>query len=73
MKQEFKTGSDSLENTTKIFGTKQPSNFRQWLNRKWYEHLDECHNWRSEPCASAGVYFNKYKWWLKREYRQQRV
>lgn len=64
---------DSLENTIKTSGIEPLSDFRSWLQQKWYEHRDECFNWNTAACENPGVYFNKYKWWLKREYKRQRV
>lgn len=47
-------------------------NFRFWCREKWYEHLDELqlHGYTSVP-YSQQEYFNRYKWWLKREYQSQ--
>lgn len=46
--------------------------FRQWCREKWYEHVDECRAWEGvEPTATAQEYFNKYKYWLKREYKHE--
>ena len=64
-------GLDSLENTTKVFGTR-PKPFRLWLQEKWYDHVDECNLWKTTPCGNVKEYFNKYKWWLKREYLFQK-
>lgn len=64
---------DSLENTIKTFGIKTQSDFRSWLNKKWFEHTEECLNWNTSACENPSVYFKKYKWWLKREYKRQRV
>jgi uncharacterized protein CbrC (UPF0167 family) len=47
-------------------------NFRSWLQDKWYEHIDEMISYTGkEPEYRAKEYFNKYKHWLKREYRFQ--
>ena len=45
--------------------------FRLWLQEKYYHHKDECESWHSIPENTVKDYFNKYKWWLKREYRHQ--
>ncbi len=46
--------------------------FRQWVQEKWYEHVDESRAWNGfEPTATPQEYFNKYKYWLKREYKHQ--
>ncbi len=46
-------------------------NFRFWLREKWYEHLAELESIGVECNYDISQYFNKYKWWLKREYRHQ--
>lgn len=44
--------------------------FRQWLQEKWYEHLDELDSWNMKtPDYDLRQYFDRYRWWLKREYR----
>lgn len=45
-------------------------NFRFWCQLKWYEHIDEMIMMDGEePSYTSRQYFNKYRWWLKREYR----
>lgn len=47
-------------------------NFRIWVEAKWAEHVDEVLSWECNlPDYSAEVYFAKYKWWLRREFRSQ--
>jgi hypothetical protein len=46
-------------------------NFRNWCREKWYEHVDELISYGLEPQLTAQEYFNRYKFWLKREYRHQ--
>ena len=47
-------------------------NFRAWCREMWYQHIEECLTWEGiEPTATPQEYFNKYKYWLKREYRHQ--
>ena len=47
-------------------------NFRAWCREMWYQHVEECLTWEGvEPSATPQEYFNKYKYWLKREYRHQ--
>ena len=47
-------------------------NFRTWLNAKWLEHKDEVYEMTGKPCDyDLGLYFNKYKWWLKRLYKDE--
>ena len=45
-------------------------NFRTWCIEKWYEHCDEVEGWTgSRPTYLSAEYFNRYKWWLRREFR----
>ena len=47
--------------------------FRLWLQEKWYEHLDEYMSMgKPIPEYNMKEYFNRYKYWLKREYRFQK-
>lgn len=49
------------------------SNFRQWLNIVWFEHKDEVFEWTNkDPTYQLAEYVEKYKYWLKREYKHQR-
>jgi hypothetical protein len=43
--------------------------FREWLQEKWYEHVDELEAWNLPINYNLCYYFNRYRWWLKREYR----
>jgi hypothetical protein len=45
--------------------------FRRWLHEKWLEHLAEVESYGQSVDYDIRVYFNKYKYWLKREYRHQ--
>jgi len=46
--------------------------FRSWLYQKWMEHKDEVYVMTGKPCDyDLGLYFNKYKWWLKRMYKDE--
>ena len=48
--------------------------FRSWLNNMWQEHKKEVLVTTGKPCDyDLGLYFNKYKWWLKKMYKVQRV
>ncbi len=48
-------------------------NFRTWCMEKWFEHRDESIAWNGfETSATQQEYFNKYKYWLKREYQHQK-
>ena len=49
------------------------SPFRQWLTNKWFEHKDELDNWaQAAPDYGMQDYFQKYKWWLRKEYSQRK-
>ena len=51
---------------------KEMKNFRHWCQEMWYKHVEECLTWEGvEPTATPQEYFNKYRWWLKREYKYQ--
>lgn len=43
--------------------------FRQWLQDRWFEHLDELDAWHLPRDHDLKQYFNRYRWWLKREYQ----
>ena len=46
--------------------------FRHWCNQKWFDHCDEVESFTgSRPDYDSKLYFNMYKWWLKREYRHE--
>ena len=46
--------------------------FRVWLQEKWYEHKYEILEWERRPVDyDLSFWFNKYKWWLRREFRHQ--
>jgi hypothetical protein len=47
-------------------------NFRHWLQEKWYEHIAELDSLGIRVDYDIKDYFNKYKWWLKLEYRFQK-
>lgn len=48
--------------------------FRIWLQQIWLEHVEEMWQWnKSMPPYSSTEYFNKYKWWLKREYTHRKA
>lgn len=49
------------------------TSFRLWLQNIWQDNKEE-HAIYGEPTLSISDYFNKYKYWLKREFRhQQRI
>jgi len=46
--------------------------FRLWLNKLWQEHRSEVYAITNKPVDyDINDYFNKYKWWLKREFKHQ--
>ena len=47
------------------------SPFRNWVRNLWLENCDE-HLDANLPKYSDEEYFQKFKWWLKREYKHQR-
>jgi hypothetical protein len=49
---------------------KHTTSFRIWVNKIWFENKDE-HSVFNQPGYSLEEYFNRYKYWLKREYRYQ--
>ena len=46
------------------------SKFRLWVFRLWHENLEE-RLLHKEQQLSIQEYWEKYKWWIKREYRHQ--
>ena len=49
------------------------SSFRHWCQEKWYEHCEEIESWTGQRVKYLSQeYFEKYKWWLKREYKFQK-
>ena len=49
------------------------SSFRQWLTEKWFEHRTEVDAWTgAQPQYGVQEYFQKYKWWLRKEYSQRK-
>ena len=52
-----------------IIVTKDQKNlFRHWVYQIWLENTDEHRIYRELP-YSVQEYWQKYKWWLKREYQ----
>ena len=46
--------------------------FRQWLQQQRYAHCLEIEEWTGRlPEYPMSVYFQRYRWWLKREYHHQ--
>lgn len=46
------------------------SHFRTWVRNLWFDNTSERLEYRELP-YSMEEYWEKYKWWLKREYRFQ--
>jgi hypothetical protein len=45
--------------------------FRNWLQEMWFQHQAELEGYGQPLSYDLSEYFNKYKYWLKREYRHQ--
>ena len=45
--------------------------FRHWIQEMWMQHKDELLELGLRCDYDAKYYFNKYKYWLRREYRHQ--
>lgn len=58
-------------NTAQTDQTSQASAFRLWVQKVWYENCEEHLTYGEDP-YKLQEYWNKYKWWLKREYHHQR-
>jgi len=48
----------------------QDSNFRNWLRLIWLENCREHDDYQELP-YTLQEYWNRYRWWLRREYRFQ--
>ena len=49
----------------------EPTEFRLYCQRKWYEHVDEIMLWtQGVPDYDASYYFNKHRWMLRKMYRR---
>jgi hypothetical protein len=44
--------------------------FRQWIEQAWQANCEEREQFR-EACFSRAEYFQRFKYWLKHEYRRQ--
>lgn len=49
----------------------QTSSFRHWVHEIWMENREERLLYGEEP-ATIAQYWERYKYWLKREYKHQR-
>lgn len=63
-----------MYNSTGVFvldgAPMKSSGFRAWLQNIWMENKDE-HAEFHELAIPLSEYIRRYKWWLKREYRQR--
>ena len=51
---------------------KVPSEFRIWLQEKWFEHKDELMLWEKRlPEYDDKYYFRKHKWMLRKMFREE--
>ena len=49
---------------------KKDTPFRLWLTIQWVDHCNEFEGWfKRRPDYGLQEYFNKYRWWLKREFK----
>lgn len=46
------------------------SHFRHWVNQIWMENREEKLTYGEDP-VTIKSYWDKYKFWLKREYKHQ--
>lgn len=62
MTQNVNTALPALKN--------QSSAFRSWVHNIWLDNREERLTYGQDP-ATMNEYWNKYKYWLKREYKHQ--
>ena len=56
-----------------MFQIEEPQmTFRDWIRELWLENCKERFEHGMEPFENPEVYFQTYKWWLKREYKFQK-
>lgn len=48
------------------------SQFRLWVQKLWVDNVEEHLTYGEEPYKMQ-EYWDKYKYWLKREYKHQRA
>jgi hypothetical protein len=52
---------------------KKNEEFTNWVRNIWFEHRDEVFEWTGrDPDYAMQEYFQRYKYWLKREFKHQR-
>jgi hypothetical protein len=49
---------------------KLPSAFRMWVNNLWVENCEERQRY-GDPQLNSQEYWQRFKWWLRREYRHR--
>ena len=58
-------------NTAQLAQTNQASAFRLWVNDIWHQNCEEHLTYGEDP-YTIKQYWERYKYWLKREYKHQR-
>lgn len=46
------------------------SPFRAWVHQLWLDNCDE-RDWAGDIRLREAEYFQKFRWWLRREYRHR--
>ncbi len=59
-------------NTVQTDQTNPVSAFRHWVNELWLDNCEEHLTYGEEPYKMK-EYWDKYKYWLKREYKYQKA
>jgi len=55
------------------FGTTNDSEFRSWIMNQWFEYKEEVFVWEKRVVTgNPQEYFQKYKWFLKQKYKQEK-
>jgi hypothetical protein len=58
-------------NTARKDPSIRASEFRMWVTDLWYQNCDEHLTYGEDP-YTIKQYWERYKYWLKREYRHQK-
>jgi hypothetical protein len=58
-------------NTVQLGQANQASAFRLWVNDIWHQNCEEHLTYGEDP-YTIKQYWERYKYWLKREYKHQR-
>ena len=61
-----------LVNSVPIDQKNQTGAFRHWVRELWMSNCDERLTYGQDP-ATMKQYWDTYKWWIKREYKHQRL